>query len=56
MNCHVQDREDARLSERVNIGHSGGIGGDLIPSRDFVGRSLLAATLASSAAPTIAIV
>jgi hypothetical protein len=40
MNCHVQDREDARLSEWVGIGHSRGIGGDLIPSRDFVGRSL----------------
>ena len=39
MNCHMQDREDARLLERVRIFHGAGVGGDLIPPNDFVNRS-----------------
>jgi hypothetical protein len=35
----VQDRKDATFRERVDFGRYGGIGGDLIPPRNFVNRS-----------------
>ena len=39
VNRHVQDREDATFRERISVGRGGGVGGDLIPPRDFVSRS-----------------
>jgi hypothetical protein len=35
----MQDRKDATFRERVSFGRNGGIGGDLIPPRNFVNRS-----------------